>query len=316
MKSLISVVIPAYNEESGIKHFYQTLKKALPNKYNYEIIFIDDGSRDATMSVIDRIAKKDSSVKIISFSRNFGKEAATTAGILESKGAAILILDADGQHPVELIPTFIDTWEKGSQVVVGIRSENQKEGFIKKHGSKLFYHIFNALTSEKMTPGTTDFRLLDAEVREAFSLLEEKSRITRALIDWLGYKKEYIPFIANPREFGEASYSTKKLIGLAMNSFVSHSTVPLYLSGYLGVVIVPLSLLLGIFIIIEQYILGDPLQLKITGSASLGVFIVFLVGIILACQGLVALYISRVHEEVRNRPLYLINRAASTLRDK
>lgn len=316
MKKLISVVIPAYNEAAGISHFHKSLDNALPKKYNYEIIYVDDGSSDETLSILSMLAKRDSRVRIISLSRNFGKEAATTAGIVESNGNATLLLDADGQHPVELISQFINQWANGAQVVIGVRSENQKEGFIKKYGSKLFYGIFNRISSEKIVPGLTDFLLIDAEVREAFNSLTERSRITRALIDWLGYKTEYISFVANAREFGEASYSTKKLIRLAMNSFISLTTIPLYISSYLGMIITPLSLLLGLFIIVEQYIMSDPMQLHVTGSASLGIFIVFLVGIMLSCQGLVALYISRMYEEAKNRPLYLINHATSTRSSK
>ena len=316
MKRRISIVVPAYNEAQGIAHFHKELSRALPKNYDYEIIYVDDGSRDKTLEILSTLAKTDQRINALSFSRNFGKEAATTAGIIESSGDAVILIDADGQHPVELIGKFIARWQAGAQVVVGVRSENQKEGLIKRYGSKIFYQLFNTMTSEKIIPGSTDFRLIDAEVRIAFIKLTENSRITRALVDWLGYKKEYIPFIANAREFGEASYSTKKLLSLAMNSFVSLTTTPLYLSGYLGLIIMPISLLLGLFIIVEQYLLNDPMGLNVTGSASLGIFIVFLVGIILACQGLVALYISRIYEEVKARPLYLVNEATSIRRSK
>ena len=307
----ISIIIPAYNEADGIATFYQSLKKTLPKNYNYELLFVDDGSRDTTRLELHKLAKKDSSVKVLSFSKNFGKEAATSAGIHESTGDAIIMLDADGQHPVELIKDFLKKWESGAQVVIGIRTDNQGEGFIKRYGSKAFYKIFNSMTKESIIPGSTDFRLIDKEVRDAFIGLEEKSRITRALIDWLGYDREYIEFTANAREFGEASYSTGKLVKLAMNSFVSLTTLPLFLSGYIGLVITPLSALLGIAVIVQQYLLGDPLHWQFTGSASLGILIIFLVGITLICQGLVALYVSRVYEESKNRPLYLINNARS-----
>lgn len=312
MKQLISIVIPAYNEAAGISHFHQQLRKAIPGQYRYELLFVDDGSTDNTLSEINAIQKRDNDVRIISFSRNFGKEAATTAGIIESRGMATIVIDADGQHPVVLLSKFLQKWEEGAQVVIGIRETNQKEGVVKRYGSKLFYKVFNRITSEKIVPSSTDFRLIDAEVRDAFSRLSERSRITRALIDWLGFKKEYITFAANAREFGEASYSTKKLVKLAMNSFVSLTTFPLLVSGYLGLVIMPLSLMLGFFIIIEQYALNDPMSLKITGSASLGIFVVFLVGLILVSQGLLALYISRIYEEAKDRPLYIINPKTST----
>lgn len=312
MKRLISIVVPAHNEQAGIIHFYDHLVKSLPKMYQYEIIFVNDGSTDRTLSELLSLSQKGAGVRILSFSRNFGKEAATTAGILNSKGEAVILIDADGQHPVELIETFLKKWEDGAQVVIGIRDANQKEGFIKHYGSKLFYRLFNLITNEKIIPGSTDFRLIDNEVRREFSRLDERGRITRALIDWLGFRREYVSFVANAREFGEATYGTRKLIKLAMNSFVSLTTFPLYASGYLGLIIMPLSLIVGLSIIIEQYIMGDPLSLKITGSAALGILIVFLVGVILACQGLIAMYISRIYEETKGRPLYVINDSEST----
>jgi dolichol-phosphate mannosyltransferase len=312
MKKLVSIVVPTHNEAAGISHFHRKLRESLPNRYRYELLYVDDGSTDSTLEKLKSIREKDSDVHIISFSKNFGKEAATTAGINESKGDATIIIDGDGQHPVELINSFLKKWEKGAQVVIGLRANNKNEGPLKHYGSKLFYRIFNLITKERLVPNSTDFRLISAEVRLAFGKLNEHNRITRALIDWLGYKKEYVTFTANAREFGEATYTMNKLVKLAMNSFISLTTFPLLLSGYLGIIITPMALFVGLFIIIEQYMMGDPLSLKITGSASLGVFIVFLVGIILTGQGLIALYTSRIHEEVKNRPHYIIDYTKST----
>lgn len=312
-KQQISVVVPAHNEADGITYFYKSLKAALPDRYTYELLFVDDGSTDSTLDSLESLRKTDPSVRVISFSRNFGKEAATSAGITLSKGDAVIIIDADGQHPVERIDDFLKEWEKGTKVVIGVRNANQKEGFIKRYGSKLFYALFNAMAHESLVPGSTDFRLIDSTVRNEFAKLKERGRITRALIDWLGYKKSYVTFTANAREYGEASYTNSKLFKLAFNSFVSLTTFPLYASGYLGVLIIPLSLIVGIFVIVEQFIMDDPMQLKITGSAMLGIFIVFLVGIILACQGLIAMYISRIYEEAKDRPLYIVEHDSSSI---
>lgn len=306
VKQKISIVIPAYNESAGIAHFYHSLTAALPSRYSYELLFVNDGSSDDTLDVLESLKMSDDSIRVISFSRNFGKEAATTAGITHSRGNAVIIIDADGQHPVELINDFLKEWESGTKVVIGVRSANQNEGFIKRYGSKLFYAMFNAMAHESLVPGSTDFRLIDASVRAEFSKLKERGRITRALIDWLGYKKSYVEFTAHAREHGEASYTNSKLFKLAFNSFVSLTTFPLYASGYLGLIIIPLSLIVGVFVIVEQFAMGDPMQLKITGSAMLGIFIVFLVGIILICQGLIAMYISRIYEETKDRPLYIV----------
>lgn len=313
MRRLVSIIIPAYNESVGISHFHKELCAALPTGYDFEVIFVNDGSTDSTLEKLYSLQSTDPRVRIISLSRNFGKEVATTAGIIEAHGEAIVIIDADGQHPVELISQFLDEWTKGRKVVIGVRKVNQNEGAVKHYGSKLFYRLFNLISGDPLVPGSTDFRLIDREVQQEFSRLKEHSRITRALIDWLGYEKSYITFVANPRVHGEATYSTSKLLRLAINSVVSLTTFPLYASAYLGIIITLLSLLIGLFIFVEQYILGDPMSLNITGSASLGFLILFLVGIMLACQGLVAMYISRIYEEVKGRPLYIIDKDSSRL---
>lgn len=309
--NMISIVVPCFNEKDGISIFYTELTSSLPSGYDFEIIFVDDGSIDTTVDIIRKLSENDNRIRLVTFSRNFGKEAATSAGIVASTGKAVIILDADGQHPVELIPKFIKQWEDGNDVVVGVRLENKDEGFVKKYGSKSFYSLFNKITGSSLIPGSTDYRLIDAKVRAAFSKLDEKNRITRGLIDWLGFKVAYIPFKAKARVHGSASYSTKKLVKLALNSFVSLSFTPLYLGGYLGIAITLLSFITGIFVVIEQFILSDPLSLNITGSAMLGILIVFLVGIMLSAQGLMALYISSIYSEVKGRPLFVVDETRS-----
>lgn len=312
-KPLVSVVVPAYNESKAVSPFFRELCKSLPERFEYEVIFVNDGSSDDTLERLTSLRAQDTRVRIISFSRNFGKEAATTAGINLSRGKAVIILDSDGQHPVELIDDFLKKWEEGAQMVVGIRDSNKGEGVIKRYGSLAFYRIFNSLTHQKLIPGSTDFRLVNSEVREAFRKLSEKNRITRALLDWVGFRREYIHFNAKERAHGEASYSTKKLIGLALNSFISLSLIPLYISVYLGAFITPSAFLLGVFVLFEQYIFNDPLGLNFTGTASLGILTVFLVGVILLSQGMSALYISRVYEEAKGRPLFVIDESNSYL---
>ena len=312
-RRLLSVVIPAYNEEKNIEQTCKDVAAAIPSEYDYEIIVVNDGSRDDTAEVVRRISGDNERVKLVYFARNFGKEIATTAGINQSKGAATIIIDADGQHPPELIPDFVRRWEDGSQVVVGVRTSNTKEGFIKHYGSKFFYYLFNKYMGVKIVPASTDFRLIDQEVREAFSELKEANRITRGLIDWLGFDVSYLEFNARERLYGEAAYSTRKLIKLALNSFVSLSFFPLYLTGYVGLLITALSFVGGVFVFVENYLIGDPLGLDVTGSGILGILILFMVGLVLTGQGLTALYISRIYEEAKARPLYVINKARSIL---
>lgn len=311
--SLLSVVIPAYDEAKGINVFHKDLLlPALKSlKLDYEIIYVNDGSTDDTLKLLSAFAKDSQKVKVVALSRNFGKEIATTAGIAQAKGDAIIILDADGQHPPELISEFVKKWQAGAQVVVGVRSSNQKEGFIKKWGSKAFYRLINSSSSAKLVPGATDFCLIDKIVQAEFIKLKEHNRITRGLIDWLGFKKSYIAFEAPARLAGQATYSLKKLVKLATDSFVSLSLGPLYFAAYAGFILTPLSFILGFFVFIEQVVLGDPLELNFTGSAMLGILLVFLVGILLLSQGLLGIYMTHLHAQALGRPLFVIDYSTS-----
>jgi len=314
---LLSVVVPLFNESEGINHFHDKLllpavKKASGD--SYEIIYVNDGSRDLTLAKLQRIAQKNPNVQIVNLSRNFGKEIATTAGISVATGKATVILDGDGQHPPELIGDFIRMWREGAQVVVGVRSSNQKEGVIKKYGSKVFYRLFNSISGSRLTPRSTDFRLIDEHVRDAFNQFTERNRITRGLIDWLGFKREYIEFDAPARIAGEASYKTSQLIRLAFHSFVSLSLKPLYFFGWIGILITVLSLCGGLFVLVEQVLLHDPLHLGITGTALIGVFVAFLTGLILTSQGILAVYLSHVFAQTQGRPLFIIDRSTSVLK--
>jgi len=311
MSKLISIIIPVYNEEKNIPLIYGELIKVwedLKKKYDYEIIFVDDGSMDNSENILEEIAKNNPLVKFIQFSRNFGKEIALSAGLDVAIGDAVFMIDADLQHPAELMPNFIEKWQNGAEVVVGVRNKNKGEGLIKKLGSFFFYKIMNAVGETKIMPRATDYRLLDKKVVLAFRRLMEHGRMTRGLIAWLGFKRDYIYFDANERIHGKARYNKAKLMKLALSSIVAHSLFPLKLAGYLGVIIISFSSGLGLFIIIEMYLLRDPWGLSITGTAALAVLILFLVGIILCCLGFIALYIANINNEVTNRPLYVIRK--------
>jgi dolichol-phosphate mannosyltransferase len=276
--------------------------------WSYELVFVDDGSTDDSLEQIRQMAGHHDTVRLLSFSRNFGKEAATTAGIHEARGQAIVMYDADGQFPYRLIGTFVKEWQNGAEVVIGVRKANQKEGWVKRYGSKVFYRLLNWITDNNSVAGSTDFRLIDRQVAEEFKALTERNRITRGLIDWLGFKRSYVPFTANARNGGRPGYTYNKLFGLAFHTFVSQSTRPLMFTGVLGTVVMGLATILGIFMVVERYVLHDPLGLQITGTAILAVFLTFLVGVVLGCQGLLALYIESIHNETQNRPLYVVRK--------
>ena len=307
----VSILVPAHNEEKNIRPLYEKLVsifRPLENKYALEIIFVNDGSTDNTLKEIESLAEDDPSVKYIDFSRNFGKEIATTAGLNNCQGDACIMLDADHQHPVELIPDFLKKWEDGFEVVVGIRNQSKSDSWIKTAGSSLFYAVLNKIAEIKVVPNSTDFRLLDRKVINEFNRLNETSRMTRALIDWLGFRRAYICFDANDRLNGTASYSFWKLVGLAMNSFVSLSLLPLRLAGYLGLIITLFSGIAGFYILIGKYFLHSQFASTFSDSENLAIFIVFLVGIILISIGLLALYVANIHREVIKRPTYIIRR--------
>src|SRR3989304_649175 len=308
-KRHISIVIPFYNEENNIPLVYRELKKILNNaNYSFEIIFVNDGSTDNSSAELDKITAADHTVKAVEFSRNFGKEVAMTAGLDICQGAACILMDADLQHPVEKIHEFIKRWENGAEVVVGVRNKNKSEGLIKKAGSYIFYLTINAISETEITPSSTDYRLLDRIVIEEFKRLKEKNRMTRALIDWLGFKRDYVYFNANERLYGKPSYNYLKLFRLAVSSYISHSLLPLKIAGYLGIVITSFSTLLGLVMFVDKFFLKDPYKMYFSGTAILATIIMFLIGIVLSCLGLIALYIGNIHGEVVNRPMYIIRR--------
>lgn len=301
-----------FNEAKGLdglhKDLTQMLQKTVQQKY--EIIYCDDGSYDGTNELIKRWCNKNPKVKLVTLARNFGKEIAVSAGLAAAKGQAVITLDADGQHPVSLVPEFIKRWQAGGKVIIGLRASNQKEGLIKKYGSRLFYGPYNKLMNLRLVPGATDFRLIDASVLRDFLRMTERNRITRGMIDWLGYEQEHIKFSANPRRHGHAGYSFKKLFKLAIDSMISLSISPLYIAMYLGIFILPISAVIGACLLVNE-LAGDPLGWNASGSAYLMVLLLFLVGVILVSQGIIGLYLSQIHTETQNRPLYVIDQERS-----
>lgn len=311
MAGLISIIVPVYNEESNVVALYRELKAVLQpisGRYAHEIIFVNDGSVDESGKRIEELAATDPAVRYIEFSRNFGKEIAMSAGLRHASGAAAIMVDADLQHPPELIPEFLKAWEAGAEVVVGVRKYGAAHGIVKRAGSYFFYKIMSRIGDVKITPNATDFRLLDRVVITAFNQFTEKSRITRGLIDWLGFHQVFISFVAPDRSSGTPAYSFSKLLRLAVSSMISMSLFPLRVAGYLGALITFGAGLGGVFIVVEKYFLNDILKLHISIAAGLAVLNLFLVGIMLSCLGLIALYIANIHNEVVGRPMYVIRK--------
>ncbi|EKD58565.1 MAG: hypothetical protein ACD_56C00097G0010 [uncultured bacterium] len=306
----ISIIVPAFNEGKNIPLLYAELLKVFEvcKDYSFEILFVNDGSWDETRAEMEKISQKDQRVSYIDFSRNFGKEIATTAGINKCQGDACMMIDADLQHPISLIPEFIKKWEHGFEVVVGIRNENKSSSWLKKTGSAVFYKTINKIAEIEVVPNATDFRLIDRVVIDEFNRFTETKRMTRSLIDWLGFKRDYIHFDANERIHGQASYTFWKLFALALNSFISLSLLPLKLAGYLGLSITLFSGMAGLYILLGKYFFRWRFASTFSDAENLAILIVFLVGIILISIGLMALYIANIHGEVINRPMYVIRK--------
>jgi polyisoprenyl-phosphate glycosyltransferase len=311
-RHLLSIVVPVHNEAENIPLIYQALTGiAKQVSYRFELIFVDDGSSDQSLLVLEALAQDDKRVRLIEFARNFGKEAAVSAGLHAARGNAVVMLDADMQHPPHHIPKMVKKWESGADVVIGIRDYDEKESNSKKLFSWLFYRIMSVCGVKQITPRATDFRLVDRKVVEVFKSMTERNRMTRALLDWLGFRRKHIAFKAPPRANGQARYGFKQLLNLAVNSFTAHSLLPLQFAGYLGVFILITSGAFGVFMYLTKYVWGDPYHFNFTGTAMLATLVVFLVGLVLMCLGLVAMYIARIHSEVTNRPLYVIRRDSS-----
>lgn len=308
--SRISIVVPVYNEAKNVPVLFErvsdVLTKTCPD-LSFEIIFVNDGSRDDSLTQLTHLENAHpETVRVLDFSRNFGKEAATTAGIRAATGDLILSMDADLQHPPELIPKFIEKWRNGAEVVIGVRKNDASDTRLKRMGSRLFYKLIRAVSQTDIVPRATDFRLIDRGVADEFNALTERSRMTRGLIDWLGFRRAFIPFTAPDRLHGTASYDMKKLVSLALESLVAHSLFPLRLAGYIGITIIILSSILGIVMLLDRYLFVW--GLSFSGPAILANVILFLVGVVLVSLGLLAFYIAHIHTETQNRPLYIIRK--------
>jgi polyisoprenyl-phosphate glycosyltransferase len=313
-RPILSVVVPVYNEGSGIQTFHTNLIKELKPLVgdNYEVVYCNDGSSDDTLDKLSLIAQKNKKCIVIALSRNYGKELALAAGIAEAKGEAVVLIDGDGQHPISSLPVFYKAWQDGGQVIIGRRSLKDTESATKKLTSKLFYASYNILTGNKLDRSATDYRLLDREVVDAYLHFSESDRLNRFLIDWLGFDRRSVPITRDTRIAGDTKFTFTALARLALNTLVSSSSRPLHLFLALGACIALGSFILGISVGVEQVLLGDPLGWNFTGTALLGILLLFLVGILLIAQGVNSLYVAATYREAKQRPLYVINKRYSS----
>lgn len=298
-----SVVIPVYNEEAVAQACYTRLTRVMQSIGEpYELIFVDDGSRDKTNEIISGLCKSDNCVRLISFSRNFGHQAAISAGMDLSSGQAVVIIDADLQDPPEVIPEMVKKWKEGYDVVYGQRERRKGESIFKKVTAKLFYRFLSTQTDVDIPVDTGDFRLIDRKVCDVLSSLTEKNRYIRGLVSFAGFRQTGVLYVRDERFAGETKYPLKKMVNFAVDATTSFSKKPLKLAGYIGFF---LSLASFVFLFVTVY-LKLFTEKTVSGWASILSVSLLFNGVVLIMLGIIGEYIGRIYDEVKNRPLYII----------
>lgn len=305
-KKIVTVLVPAYNEQEVIKLLYERLKKVIDEneKYNFEILIIDDGSKDETLNIIMKLRKQDKRINYLSLSRNFGKEVAMLAGFDYTKGDCVIIMDADLQNPPEVIPEMLKYWEDGYDDVYAKRKSRKGESFLKRISSKIYCKILQNFTKIEIQKDAGDFRLLDKRCVEALRKIREQNRYTKGLVSWIGYNKKEIYYDHESRVAGKTHWSYKELVRLAMNGITSFTTVPLKWSSILGFIIIFLACIGVIFTLIQNLVLN----IEISEYFLLMLVILFLSGIQFIFLGIIGEYLGRTFYETRNRPLYFVDK--------
>ncbi|MBC7943435.1 glycosyltransferase [Candidatus Saccharibacteria bacterium] len=310
----ISILVPAYNEEEVLESLYQRLGKlANDNKsYDFEFLFVNDGSRDKTLEIIKDYADKDHRIGYVNLSRNFGKEIAMIAGLDHVTGDATVIIDADLQDPPELIPKMIKFWEEGYDDVYAKRSSREGESWFKKASSRLYYRLLQKATHIEIQQDTGDFRLLDRRCVEALKQIRESQRYTKGMFSWIGYKKKEISYDRDPRAAGESKWNYPKLINFAIDGLTSFTTAPLRISSIMGGIISFAAFVYIFYLVTRTIFFG----IDLAGYPSTMAVILFLGGVQLLSLGIIGEYIGRIFNETKQRPLYFVEEYHSGKTDK
>lgn len=299
----ISIVIPAYNEEENIPQIRQSVDEVFKtlSGYYYEIIFINDGSRDNTQAILEDLSNKFAEVKFIEFSRNFGHQNAVKAGLDFADGNCVISMDGDMQHPPEMIPQLIQKWEEGYDIVYTIRKYSQNISYFKRKTSDFFYHLLSSLSDVELEKGSSDFRLMDASVVDVIRSSGESDIFLRGLVKWVGFKQFSIPFIAADRFAGSSKYSLGRMIKFAFTGITAFSVKPLYLAAYLGF----FFSLLPLFYV--PYVIYSFInKTEISGWASLIMTVVFFGGVQLIILGILGIYMGKIFKQMKDRPIYIV----------
>ena len=301
----ISIIIPAYNEEESLPLLYERLDKLMNGikNYEFEVLFVNDGSKDKTIEIIKDLRNKDNRICYVDFSRNFGKEIAMLAGLDYAKGDAVIFMDADLQDPPELIPELIKYWEEGYDDVYARRKSRKGETWLKKFTSKMYYKVLQKITRVEIQKDTGDFRLLDRRCVNALKKLRENSRNSKSMFSWIGYKKKEVLYDRDPRIAGKTKWNYKKLIDLAIDGITSFTTSPLRISTYLSIPTFIMLFVYAIYVIIKWIRTG----VFIEAFQAIILLILFFSGIQILLFGIIGEYLGRIFNETKNRPLYFVN---------
>lgn len=300
-------MIPCYNEQESLPLLYKALfdmmgDERVSSEYDFEILLVNDGSKDSTLPIMRQLHKEDSRVNYIDLSRNFGKENAMMAGFEYVTGDCCIIMDADLQDPPEVVFQMIEKWEEGYEDVYAKRVSRGRESWLRRRLSLRFYKLLNKMSKVEMLQNVGDFRLLDRRCVEAMKSLKETERYTKGLFCWIGYKKAEVLFDRGNRVAGTTSWSMWKLINLAVNGIISFTTAPLHIATWLGIVISALAFIYLVFVLIKTLLLGDP----VAGFPTLICVILFLGGVILLCLGILGEYLAKMYDETKRRPGFLV----------
>ena len=298
---LVSIVLPAYNEEGNIRRVYEGIRASFQGPEELEIIFVDDGSSDGTAECVRQLRLEDSAVRLVRFGRNFGHQAALFAGLQAARGVAVITLDSDLQHPPELLPRMLEAWRGGARVVQMVRIQTDGVGWFKRLSSRLFYWFLNLLSEAPVVRGAADYQLLDREVVKAVLQFRDRQPFLRGLLAWLGFACVPIEYVAPPRTAGKSGYSVRKMCRLAVQAITGLSSKPLRLSFYLGLLAALCCLVYSLFAVV-QFATGRAIQ----GWTSVIVTVTFLGAVQLVSVGVLGEYIGRIYEQTRDMPRFVI----------
>lgn len=302
----LSIVIPILNEARGLAALETRLRSALdPLGRPWEVVFVDDGSKDATLDLLRALHARDARFKTVALSRNFGKEIAVAAGLRYTAGDGVVIMDGDLQHPPELIARFIAKWDEGHDIVYGQRSDRGTEGTLYKLAARVFYGVFHTLSGTELPDGAGDFRLLDRKVVNAINRIGERARFNKGLYAWVGFRSVGVPYEVEPRSEGRSRFKPRKLLRFALDGLASFTTIPLRVWSYLGLLIAAFAFLYALYVLLKTLIYG----VDVPGFATLIVSVMFFAGIQLISLGVIGEYLGRVYEEVKGRPLFIVAEA-------